>query len=89
MSDPAKDDLLELPRRVWLLPSQVAEYLNVSSRKVRRLVEDGKLIGWKPGKKSMRILRASVIALIQEAISEYQEAHGIFFDSEDSTDHAE
>jgi hypothetical protein len=50
------------------------------------MVEAGKLIGWKPGEKCMRISRQSVTAYVQEALREYQEANGIFFDNPDSGD---
>lgn len=86
MSGDAKVDLFELPRREWLLPGQVAQFLNLSTRHVRRMVEAGKLIGWKPGEKCMRISRQSVTAYVQEALREYQEANGIFFDNPDSGD---
>lgn len=74
-----KDNFQQLPPRQWVRPDEVAAYLGVSTRHVRRLCERGLFTTFRTGS-VLRIGRESVLRYIREAVADYQFQNGFGFD---------
>ncbi len=77
-----------LPRREWLRPDEVAEFLSCSARHIRRLAENGRLVAFRLSDgptAPLRIQRTSVIGYVEEMRRLFEAENGII-DSLDSSD---
>ena len=55
----------DLPQKTFLLPEEVAAFLNCSDQTVYRLLSEGQIEGIKTRVRSWRIFRESVIVFIE------------------------
>lgn len=72
-------DLLQLPARAYVRVDEVAGFLGISTRHVRRLAEQGHFVTFRSGS-TLRISRESVLQYVRRAVSQYQFESGCGID---------